>query len=283
MNFMNRVKKKENTDIPKKNVKKSTPYKKRIRKPVKSISASGENNSNSIRLNRYLASTGICSRREADELIKAGLVTVNGSIITELGSKVNPADDIKYNGGRLKTERMVYILLNKPKDYVTSLRDPHAKRTVMELVQNACKERVYPVGRLDRNTTGVLLLTNDGDLTKQLTHPSFNKLKIYHVSLEKALTKSDFVKILEGITLEDGFIQADALSYVDPADKKEIGIEIHSGRNKIVRRVFEHFGYNIKKLDRVYFAGLTKKGLTRGQYRFLTQQEVGVLKMGSFK
>jgi len=283
MNFMNRVKKKDTQPISKKTTSKSATYKKRIRKPVKSRSVSGEINNDSIRLNRYLASTGICSRREADELIKAGLVTVNGTVITELGTKVNPDDNIKYNGGRLKTERMVYILLNKPKDYVTSLRDPHAKRTVMELVQNACKERVYPVGRLDRNTTGVLLLTNDGDLTKQLTHPSFNKLKIYHVSLDKALTKSDFVKILEGITLEDGFIQADALSYVDPTDKKEIGIEIHSGRNKIVRRVFEHFGYNIKKLDRVYFAGLTKKGLTRGKYRILTQQEVGVLKMGSFK
>lgn len=280
---MNRVKKKDTQPISKKTTSKSATYKKRIRKPVKSRSVSGEINNDSIRLNRYLASTGICSRREADELIKAGLVTVNGTVITELGTKVNPDDNIKYNGGRLKTERMVYILLNKPKDYVTSLRDPHAKRTVMELVQNACKERVYPVGRLDRNTTGVLLLTNDGDLTKQLTHPSFNKLKIYHVSLDKALTKSDFVKILEGITLEDGFIQADALSYVDPTDKKEIGIEIHSGRNKIVRRVFEHFGYNIKKLDRVYFAGLTKKGLTRGKYRILTQQEVGVLKMGSFK
>ncbi len=174
-------------------------------------------------------------------------------------------------------------MLNKPKDYVTTVRDPHAKRTVIDLVQNACKERVYPVGRLDRNTTGVLLLTNDGELVTKLTHPSFNKLKIYQVSLDKTLTRPDFNQILEGLTLEDGFIKADALSYVDTSDKKEIGIEIHSGRNKIVRRIFEHFGYKVKKLDRVYFAGLTKKGLSRGKYRFLTAQEVGMLKMGSYK
>jgi 23S rRNA pseudouridine2605 synthase len=280
---MNRLKLKEKTSSAKNNNGNSAPDKKRIRKTNPKQHAAKDINSDGIRLNRYLASTGICSRREADELIKAGLVTVNGSVITEMGTKVNQTDDVRYNGGRLKTERMVYILLNKPKDYVTTVKDPHAKRTVIELVQNACKERIYPVGRLDRNTSGVLLLTNDGDLAKQLTHPSYNKLKIYHVSLDKSLTRTDFVQILDGLTLEDGFIQADALSYVDPNDKKEIGIEIHSGRNKIVRRIFEQLGYKIKKLDRVYFAGLTKKGLTRGKYRFLTPQEVGMLKMGSYK
>jgi 23S rRNA pseudouridine2605 synthase len=280
---MNRLKLKGKTSSAKSSNGNTAPDKKRIRKNNPKQHAAKDINSDGIRLNRYLASTGICSRREADELIKAGLVTVNGSVITEMGTKVNQTDDVRYNGGRLKTERMVYILLNKPKDYVTTVKDPHAKRTVIELVQNACKERIYPVGRLDRNTSGVLLLTNDGDLAKQLTHPSYNKLKIYHVSLDKSLTRPDFVQILDGLTLEDGFIQADALSYVDPNDKKEIGIEIHSGRNKIVRRIFEQLGYKIKKLDRVYFAGLTKKGLTRGKYRFLTPQEVGMLKMGSYK
>lgn len=273
-------KKKEEFSRPKRKIMRGEKANKKViqRPSDKNIQKKDE-----IRLNRYLASTGICSRREADELITAGLVTINGTIITELGTKVSPGDDVRYNGGRLKTERMVYILLNKPKDYVTTVRDPHAKRTVIDLVQNACKERVYPVGRLDRNTTGVLLLTNDGELVTKLTHPSFNKLKIYQVSLDKTLTRPDFNQILEGLTLEDGFIKADALSYVDTSDKKEIGIEIHSGRNKIVRRIFEHFGYKVKKLDRVYFAGLTKKGLSRGKYRFLTAQEVGMLKMGSYK
>jgi 23S rRNA pseudouridine2605 synthase len=279
---MNRVKKGENATPNKKYKTRTAPLKKTRRVP-KNRTLNNDSESGAIRLNRYLASTGICSRREADELIKAGLVTVNGIVITEFGTKVNPGDDVRYNGGRLKSERMVYILLNKPKDYVTTVKDPHAKRTVIDLVQKACKERVYPVGRLDRNTTGVLLLTNDGDLAKQLTHPSFNKMKIYHVSLSKALAKNDFVKILGGITLEDGLIKADALSYVDPGDKKEIGIEIHSGRNKIVRRIFEQLGYTVLKLDRVYFAGLTKKGLTRGKYRFLTEQEIGMLKMGSYQ
>jgi 23S rRNA pseudouridine2605 synthase len=254
------------------------------RKKVKNDrSARNTVNNDAIRLNRYLASTGICSRREADEFIKAGLVSVNGEIITEFGTKVRQGDNVRYNGEKLKTERLVYILLNKPKDFITTLRDPQAKRTVIDLVQKACKERVYPVGRLDRNTTGVLLLTNDGELTRKLTHPSFNKMKIYHVTLDKALTKDDFSQILEGLSLEDGFFKADALSYIDAKDKKEIGIEIHSGKNKIVRRIFEHFGYTIRKLDRVYFAGLTKKGLTRGKYRFLTEQEIGMLKMGSYR
>jgi 23S rRNA pseudouridine2605 synthase len=236
-----------------------------------------------VRLNKYLASTGLCSRREADDLIKTGLITVNGELVTELGVKVKKGDDIRYNGERLKTERLVYILLNKPKDYITTMRDSHAKRTVMDLVQRACKERVYPVGRLDKNTTGVLLLTNDGDLSKKLTHPSYNKMKIYHVTLDKSLSKPDFKQILDGITLEDGFIKADALNFVDSKSTKEIGIEIHSGKNRIVRRIFEHFEYKVKKLDRVYFAGLTKKGLERGKYRFLTDTEIAMLKMGSYK
>jgi 23S rRNA pseudouridine2605 synthase len=238
---------------------------------------------NETRLNKYLASTGLCSRREADDLIKTGLITVNGELVTELGVKVRKGDDIRYNGERLKTERLVYILLNKPKDYVTTVRDDHAKRTVMELVQKACKERVYPVGRLDKNTTGVLLLTNDGDMAKKLTHPSYNKLKIYHVTLDKSLSRSDFHQIIEGINLDDGFIKADALNFVDSKSTKEVGIEIHSGRNHIVRRIFEHFEYKVKKLDRVYFAGLTKKGLERGKYRFLTETEIAMLKMGSYK
>ena len=239
--------------------------------------------SDSVRLNKYIAASGICSRREADEYIKAGLITVNGKLITELGTKVKPGDDVRYNGARIRSEKLVYVLMNKPKDYITTLRDPHAKHTVMDLIGNRCRERIYPVGRLDRNTTGVLLLTNDGELTKVLTHPSHNKLKVYHVSLNKSLKSDDFKRLLDGIELEDGNIRADALSYTDPADKKQIGIEIHSGRNRIVRRMFEHLGYTVKKLDRVYFAGLTKKGLSRGKWRFLNEKEVNMLRMGAYK
>jgi 23S rRNA pseudouridine2605 synthase len=236
-----------------------------------------------LRLNKFIAASGICSRREADNYIEAGLVSVNGKVITELGTKVSIKDDIRYNGERIKSERLVYILLNKPKDFITTMKDPHAKRTVLHLISNACKERVYPVGRLDRNTTGVLLLTNDGDLAKTLTHPRYNKLKIYHVSLDKSLTAKDLSQVREGIALEDGIIKVDEISYIDPVDKSEIGIEIHSGKNRIVRRIFEQLGYRIKKLDRVYFAGLTKKGLTRGQWRFLTEKEISMLKMGAYK
>lgn len=239
--------------------------------------------SDEIRLNKYIAASGICSRREADELIQAGLITVNGKVVSELGTKVKKNDDIRYNRQRIKSEKLVYILLNKPKDYITTVRDPHASKTVMNLIQNACAERIYPVGRLDRNTTGVLLLTNDGELTKVLTHPSYRKKKIYHITLNKSLTTQDFKKILHGIELDDGFIQADALSYTDPGNKKKIGIEIHSGRNRIVRRIFESLDYRIVKLDRVYFAGLTKKGLSRGRWRFLTEKEIGVLKMGAYE
>jgi 23S rRNA pseudouridine2605 synthase len=236
-----------------------------------------------IRLNKYLASTGICSRREADEFIQAGLVTVNGKLVTELGTRICADDVIKYNGERLKEEKKVYILLNKPKDYITTLEDPHAKKTVLDLIKGACRERVYPVGRLDRNTTGVLLLTNDGELTKKLTHPRFEKRKVYHVELNKGLRPNDMEKVATGIMLEDGFIKADAINYTDPEDKKQIGIEIHSGRNRIVRRIFEQLDYEIRKLDRVYFAGLSKKGLSRGQWRFLTEREVSMLKMNAFK
>ena len=250
-------------------------------KPVNKKSAHLQDNE--IRLNKYIASTGLCSRREADQLITTGLIKVNDKIVTELGTKINPGDKVYYNGNRLKEEKKVYILLNKPKDYVTTLEDPNAKRTVLDLVRNACRERVYPVGRLDRNTTGVLLLTNDGELTGRLTHPKFNKLKIYHVFLNKPLKAEDMEKIAEGVTLEDGFIKADNISYADPVDKKQVGIEIHSGRNRIVRRIFEYLDYKILKLDRVYFAGLTKKGVPRGKWRFLNDQEIAVLKMNAYK
>lgn len=236
-----------------------------------------------IRLNRYIASTGLCSRRQADVFIKSGLITVNNKVITELGTRIYQKDIVKYNGERIKEEKRIYILLNKPKDYITTVEDPHASKTVLDLVRHACKERVYPVGRLDRTTTGVLLITNDGDLTKRLTHPKFNKLKIYQVTLNKGLKPGDLEQISKGVTLEDGFIKADSISYVSPADKKIVGVEIHSGRNRIVRRIFEHLNYRIIKLDRVYFAGLTKKGLSRGQWRFLTEKEISMLKMSAYK
>ena len=241
-------------------------------------------NSGDVRLNKFIANSGICSRREADEYIEAGLISVNGVIVTQLGIKVNPEkDDIRFNGERLRGEPKTYIVMNKPKDFVTTLSDPNAEKTVMDLISvEICPQRVYPVGRLDKQTTGVLLFTNDGELTEKLTHPSNQQKKIYHVFLDKNLSATDFDAILEGITLEDGPIHADALSYVDE-EKDQVGLEIHSGRNRIVRRIFEHLGYKIKKLDRVYFAGLTKKNLKRGQWRFLTEQEVSMLKMGSYE
>ncbi|MFI3302652.1 MAG: pseudouridine synthase [Rikenellaceae bacterium] len=235
-----------------------------------------------IRLNRFLAQSGVASRREADEFIKAGVVSVNGVIVTELGTKVKPTDEVKFNDSRIQGEKRVYLVLNKPKGYVTSLDDPHADKTVMDLVGNACSERIYPVGRLDKNSVGLLLFTNDGDLTKQLTHPSHKKKKIYQVSLDKPLTRADMDSIAEGVTLEDGDIYADEISYVSEG-KDEVGIEIHSGRNRIVRRIFEHLGYSVQKLDRVYFAGLTKKNLKRGQWRFLTPEEVDRLKSGRYE
>jgi 23S rRNA pseudouridine2605 synthase len=235
------------------------------------------------RLNKYIAHAGICSRREADKLIEAGMVSVNGKVVTELGTKIAPEDDVRYNGERLGNERKVYLLLNKPKDYVTTLDDPYAKKTVMELISKACKERIYPVGRLDKNTTGVLLFTNDGDLTKKLTHPSFNKKKIYQVFLDKNLLHSDMQKIAEGVKLDDGITQVDAIAYTSADSKKEVGLEIHSGKNRVVRRIFEQLGYKVTKLDRVYFAGLTKKNLPRGRWRFLTEKEVKMLKMNAFE
>ncbi len=236
-----------------------------------------------IRLNRFIANAGICSRREADEYITAGLVTVNGEIVTELGVKVSVNDDVRYNGERLKAEKNVYVLLNKPKDYITTSDDPDGRKTVMELIAKACKERVYPVGRLDRNTTGVLLFTNDGDLAKKLTHPSTMVRKIYHVELDKTLKKNDFEKMITGIDLEDGVSMVDEISYDSGGDKSMVGVELHSGKNRIVRRMFEALGYEIKKLDRVMFAGLTKKDLPRGRWRLLTEIEVGMLKMQTGK
>ena len=235
-----------------------------------------------VRLNRFIAQSGLCSRREADDFITAGLVTVNGTVVTELGTKVMPTDEVKFNDSVVRGEKKVYLVLNKPKGYVTTLEDPHATKIVTDLVKDACTERIYPVGRLDKNSLGLLLFTNDGDLTKQLTHPSYKKKKIYQIRLDKPLTRADMDKIAEGITLEDGDIYADEISYVKD-DKKEIGIEIHSGRNRIIRRIFEHLGYSVEKLDRVYYAGLTKKNLKRGAWRFLTNDEVIRLKSGQYE
>jgi 23S rRNA pseudouridine2605 synthase len=235
--------------------------------------------SGEMRLNRFIANAGICSRREADKYIVAGTVTVNGKIVTELGVKVKMSDDIRFDGRKLNAEKKVYLLLNKPKDYVTTTEDPHAEQTVMELVQDACDERIYPVGRLDKTTTGVLLFTNDGELSDKLTHPSHRIKKIYQVTLDKPLIKNHLVQIADGIELEDGPIVADAISYIDQNAKNEVGIEIHSGRNRVVRRIFEHLGYKVRKLDRVLFAGLTKKNLSRGKWRFLSNKEVQFLKM----
>ena len=236
-----------------------------------------------VRLNRYLANAGVCSRREADTFIQAGVVKVNGVVVTELGTKVKRSDEVMFHDQAINMEKKVYVLLNKPKDYVTTSDDPQNRKTVMELVKNACRERIYPVGRLDRNTTGVLLFTNDGDLATKLTHPQYLKKKIYHVFCDKNVTAADLRQIADGIMLEDGEIHADAIDYAHETDKKQVGIEIHSGRNRIVRRIFEHLGYKVVKLDRVYFAGLTKKNVKRGDWRFLTQDEVNMLKMGAFE
>ena len=236
-----------------------------------------------IRLNKFLANAGVCSRREADEFIQAGVVTVNGEVVTELGTKVLRTDEVRFHDQPVTMEKKVYVLLNKPKDYVTTSDDPQQRKTVMDLVKNACPERIYPVGRLDRNTTGVLLLTNDGDLASKLTHPKFLKKKIYHVYLDKAVTAHDMQQIAEGITLDDGDIKADAIEYASDTDKKQVGIEIHSGKNRIVRRIFESLGYKVTKLDRVQFAGLTKKNVRRGDWRYLTEEEVDRLRMGAYE
>ncbi|RDY59442.1 pseudouridine synthase [Flagellimonas nanhaiensis] len=245
--------------------KKSTPQKK--------------SNPNEIRLNRFVANAGICSRREADTYIAAGNVSVNGKVITEMGYKVKLTDDVRFDGRKLNPEKKEYILLNKPKNFITTTSDEKGRRTVMELVSNASNARLLPVGRLDRNTTGLLLFTNDGDLTKKLTHPKHGVRKIYHVFLDKNLSLGDLHKIEDGLKLEDGPVEVDSVSFIQGAPKREVGIEIHSGRNRIVRRIFEHLGYQVTKLDRVIFAGLTKKDLPRGHWRHLTEQEVVNLKM----
>ena len=236
-----------------------------------------------VRLNKFISNSGICSRREADNFILAGVVTVNGSVVTELGTKINVnTDDVRFNGERIKGEKKVYIVMNKPKGFVTTTSDPHAEKTVMDLLKG-CKSRVFSVGRLDKNTTGVLMFTNDGEMSEKLTHPSFNKKKIYQVTLNRELSRDDYERILAGVMLTDGEIAADELEYIDDGDHRKLGIEIHSGKNRIVRRIFESLGYEVKALDRVYFAGLTKKGLKKGQWRYLSEGEVNILKMGSFQ
>jgi len=258
---------------PKKQFFKKERFQNKRQKPVK------KSNPNEIRLNRYVANAGICSRREADTYIAAGSVSVNGKVITEMGYKVKLTDDVRFDGRKLNPEKKEYILLNKPKNFITTTSDEKGRRTVMELVSSASKSRLLPVGRLDRNTTGLLLFTNDGDLTKKLTHPTHRVRKIYHVHLDKNLMLSDLRKIEAGLKLEDGQVQVNDISYVQGAPKREVGVEIHSGRNRIVRRIFEHLGYHVTKLDRVIFAGLTKKDLPRGHWRHLTEQEVVNLKM----
>ncbi|MGA1976898.1 MAG: pseudouridine synthase [Bacteroidales bacterium] len=235
-----------------------------------------------IRLNRFIANSGVCSRREADDLIGEGMISVNGKKITDLGTKVSTADDVRYRGKKLFSEKKVYILMNKPRGYVTTVEDPHADRTVIDLIGDRCAARVYPVGRLDKDTTGVLLLTNDGDLTKRLTHPKYNRKKIYHVFLDKPVQKNDLFRLTEGIMLDDEQVMADAVSYADTEDRTQIGIELHSGQNRVIKRLFESLGYMVKKLDRVYFAGLTKKNLQRGKWRFLSEKEINMLKRGIF-
>ncbi|NVO09195.1 MAG: rRNA pseudouridine synthase [Bacteroidales bacterium] len=235
-----------------------------------------------IRLNKFIANTGLCSRREADDFIENGMITINGEVITQLGTKVDPNSEICFKGKKLETEHKVYILLNKPKDYITTVEDPNAKRTVMELIEGACTERVYPVGRLDRNSTGLLLLTNDGEMTKRLTHPSFQKKKIYQVGLDRVLVREDMEKLLSGVKIEGELIKADAVEYIEESDGSEVGIEIHTGQNRVVRNMFDVLGYKVSRLDRVYFAGLTKKNLPRGSWRFLTQKEINMLKMNRF-
>ena len=235
-----------------------------------------------IRLNKFIANSGICSRREADQYIQAGVVTVNDEVVTELGTKVNVfTDDIKFNGERIRGEEKVYIVMNKPKGYVTTASDPHAEKTVMDLLKK-CSARVFPVGRLDKNTTGVLMFTNDGEIAERLTHPSYDKKKIYQVILDKPITQEDFDQVLSGVSLNDGDIKADELEYIDAEDHRKLGIEIHSGKNRIVRRIFESLGYEVKALDRVYFAGLTKKGLKKGEWRYLSEGESNILKMGAY-
>ena len=236
-----------------------------------------------IRLNKYLSNAGICSRREADKLIEKGFIKVNGKVVTELGMKISPFDKVLHNGKPVKPEKFVYIVMNKPKNTITTTKDEQGRRTVTDLIGNKVKQRIYPVGRLDRDTTGVLILTNDGELTGELTHPKYNKKKVYHVFVDKNVSKDDMFKFTQGVELEDGVMSFDAISYVDNNNKNELGVEIHSGKNRIIRRMFEALGYEVVRLDRVYFAGLTKKGLGRGKWRYLSEKEVGMLKMRSYK
>lgn len=236
-----------------------------------------------VRLNRFIANAGICARREADQYIEAGFVTVNGEVVQKLGTKVKPGDEVRFKGRKLNPEKKVYLLLNKPKDSITTVDDPHAKLTVMDLVRGACRERIYPVGRLDRHTTGVLLLTNDGELAKKLTHPAHKVAKIYYAQLDKPLNQSDMRDISKGVALKEGSVEVDEIVYTDHSDLSMIGLQIHSGQNRVVRRIFEHFGYKVKKLDRVSFAGLSKKNVPRGRWRHLTGKEVNMLKMNIFK
>ena len=261
---------------------KRTAAPKRDEKPSSYPKFNPNQSAGEIRLNRFISQSGVCSRPEADDFILAGVVTVNGQVVTELGTKILPTDEVRFHDEKLQGEKNVYLVLNKPKGYVTSLDDPHAEKTVMDLVKNACTARVYPVGRLDKNSLGLLLITNDGDITRQLTHPSYRKKKIYQVTLDKPLTRADMDSLTEGITLEDGDIFADEVAYASE-DKRTVGVEIHSGRNRIVRRMFEHLGYTVQKLDRVYYAGLTKKNLKRGEWRFLTRDEVMRLKTGQYE
>ncbi|MGQ1890438.1 pseudouridine synthase [Thermophagus sp. OGC60D27] len=263
------------------------PRKKKIERSTKPESTSkqpivshDESSRKAMRLNRFIANSGVCSRREADKLIERGDIKVNGKKVTELGTIVSVKDIVEYQGKKLNPEKKVYLLLNKPKDTVTTARDPEGRKTVLDIVRNACPQRIFPVGRLDRNTTGLLLLTNDGDLAKKLTHPSFEAKKIYHVFLDKKLDNEDFDTIANGLELEDGPVKPDSISFVDPKDLRQIGVEIHSGKNRIVRRIFEHLGYKVEKLDRVYFAGLTKKNIPRGKWRFLAEKEINLLKAG---
>ncbi len=253
------------------------------KKELEETAKRGLRKGDNIRLNRFISNSGICSRREADQLIVNGDITVNEKVVTDLGVKITVGDVIKYKGKRITPEKPIYILLNKPRGYVTTVEDPHADRTVMELIEGACKERVYPVGRLDKMTTGILLFTNDGELAGRLTHPRYNKKKIYHVFLDSPLIKNDFTKLVEGIDLGDEVVSVDAVSYVDTEDKSQVGVELHTGQNRIVRNLFEALGYKVLKLDRVYFAGLTKKNLPRGKYRILTPIEINMLRRGLYK
>jgi 23S rRNA pseudouridine2605 synthase len=271
--------KKENPTRPNRKEVPESGSKKRVFNKATPEKKAGYQLNEKIRLNRFLANSGVCSRREADRYIETGCVTVNGKIVSELGSKVSVNDEVRFHGQQLNPEQKVYLLLNKPKGYVTTTDDPQERKTVMELIKNACAERIYPVGRLDKETTGVLLFTNDGEMVKKLTHPSYSKKKVYHVYLDKPLTKNHLLEIAKGIVLDDGPIAADAINYVDEEDKCEIGIEIHSGRNRIVRRIFEQMGYKVVKLDRVLFAGLTKKNVQRGKWRFLSPSEINHLKI----